>query len=81
MTILRFHMARAEAQPDPHHPGGRLCGYCGDCIDPICYCPPCRTGKCDIHPRPRKRADAAFCGEICRKAHRDTFARDCLPYA
>lgn len=83
MSAPRFHMARAEALPDPDHPDGRLCAFCGDVIDPLFYCLDCANPdvKCAVHPRPRLRADAAFCNAACRKAHRDTFARDCLPYA
>lgn len=80
VLMATFTMPRAEALPDPDNPDGRLCAFCGDHIDPVFYCPPCRDGGCATHPRPRKRADAAFCGGPCRKAHRDTFERDCLPY-
>lgn len=79
MTRTGFHMARAEALPDPDHPDGRLCAFCGDVIDPIFYCNGCQAGSCLTHRSPHKRADAAFCNDVCRKAHRDTFARDCLP--
>jgi hypothetical protein len=81
MSRATFHLLRAVALPDPDDPDGRLCAFCGDGIDPVSYCPPCRTGSCDTHRRPRKRADAAFCNDTCRKAHRDTFERDCLPHA
>ena len=76
-----FHLPRAEAQPDPQHPDGRLCAYCGDVIDPIFYCTYCAdpARRCTIHRSPRKRADAAFCNSTCRAMHRSTYARDCLP--
>jgi hypothetical protein len=82
MSRATFHLRRAEALPDPDHPEGRLCAFCGDVIDPIYYCGDCANpdAACTVHRRPRKRADAAFCNEICRKAHRDTFERDCLPH-
>lgn len=75
-----LHLRRQEALPDPDHADGRLCAYCGDVIDPIFYCPHCADpdARCPIHPRPRLRADAAFCGTACRAKHRSTFVRDCL---
>jgi hypothetical protein len=81
-VTARFHLARAEALPDPDHPDGRLCAYCGDVIDPIYYCTECAGPEraCTTHPRPRKRADAAFCNDVCRAKYRSTFASDCLPF-
>ena len=77
-----FHLVRAVALPDPDHADGRLCAYCGDVIDPAYYCTDCADPRvsCATHRRPRLRADAAFCGASCRKAHRGTYARDCLPH-
>ncbi|EGE40828.1 hypothetical protein SACT1_1463 [Streptomyces sp. ACT-1] len=51
---------------------GRRCAWCGDHIDPIDWCSPCRAAQapCGSHRRLRKRADAAFCDSGCRAAYR-----------
>lgn len=60
----RFTKRRAEAVVDGE--GKRQCAACGDYIDPIDWCSGCKRGECPAHPRLRKRADAAYCGDGCR---------------
>jgi hypothetical protein len=70
----RVHLRRAEAVLNPD--GQRHCAACGDFIDPVDWCGRCREAQqpCKApHRRLRKRADAAFCGGVCRAWHRSTF--------
>lgn len=54
--------------------GKRHCAWCGDCIDPVDWCPnctadvPCGTNG-GPHRRLRKRADAAFCDTGCKSRY------------
>jgi len=70
-------LARATAVV--HGDGKRHCAQCGDYIDPVDWCPGCRTGKlCGTHKAVRKRADAAFCDGACRSEYRNSYIRDCV---
>ena len=46
----------------------RRCDWCGAEIDPIDWCIECKEGRCTVHSRTRKRADARFCNDECRRA-------------
>lgn len=65
----RFATRQASEAVD-HGDGKRHCAWCGDCIDPIDWCLDCKApAACTTHPRPRRRADAAFCDDGCRSAY------------
>lgn len=69
----RYATRTAETAVD-HGDGKRHCAWCGDCIDPIDWCPnctadtPCATSG-GPHRRLRKRADAAFCDTGCKSSY------------